>query len=64
MTRLGDSGKTTEQIINESCVLLGINITGKDIYAQSKSLLSNMDNHDRETVKQEILLHKQASTNS
>lgn len=64
MTRLGDSGKTTEQIIKESCVLLGINITGKDVYAQSKSLLANMDNHDRETVKQEILLHKQASTNS
>jgi hypothetical protein len=64
MTRLGDSGKTTEQIINESCVLLGINITGKDVYAQSKSLLSNMDNHDREIVKQEILLHRQASTNS
>lgn len=64
MTRLGDSGKTTEQIINESCVLLGINITGKDVYAQSKSLLANMDNHDRETVKQEILLHRQASTNS
>jgi hypothetical protein len=64
MTRLGDGGKTTDQIIKESCVLLGINITGKDVYAQSKSLLSNMDNHDREIVKQEILLHKQASTNS
>ena len=64
MTRLGDSGKTTDQIIKESCVLLGINITGKDVYAQSKSLLSNMDNHDREIVKQEILLHRQASTNS
>lgn len=64
MTRLGDGGKTTDQIIKESCVLLGINITGKDVYAQSKSLLSNMDNHDREIVKQEILLHRQASTNS
>jgi len=64
MTRLGDSGKTTEQIIEQSCILLGINITGKDVYAQSKSLLANMDNHDRETVKQEILLHRQASTNS
>lgn len=63
-TRLGDSGKTTEQIIQESCVLLGININGKDVYAQSKSLLANMDNHDREIVKQEILLHRQASTNS
>jgi len=63
-TRLGDSGKTTEQIIEQSCILLGINITGKDVYAQSKSLLVNMDNHDRETVKQEILLHRQASTNS
>jgi hypothetical protein len=63
-TRLGDSGKTTEQIIEQSCILLGINITGKDVYAQSKSLLENMNNFDRETVKQEILLHRQASTNS
>ena len=63
-TRLGDSGKTTEQIIEESCVLLGININGKDVYAQSKSLLENMNNFDRETVKKEILLHKQVSTNS
>ena len=64
MTRLGDSGKNTDQIIKESCVLLSINITGKDVYAQSKSLLANMDKHDREIVKQEILLHRQASTNS
>jgi len=63
-TRLGDSGKTTEQIIMDSCVLLGININGRDVYAQSKSLLENMNNFDRETVKQEILLHKQVSTNS
>ena len=63
-TRLGDSGKTTEQIIEESCMLLGININGKDVYAQSKSLLENMNNFDRETVKKEILLHKQVSTNS
>lgn len=62
--RLGDSGKTTDQIIKESCVLLGINITGKDIYAQSKGLLENMNNFDRETARQELLLHKQVSTNS
>jgi len=64
ITKLRDNGKSTDQIIEEACVLLGINITGKDVYAQSKSLLSNMDNHDREIVKQEILLHRQASTNS
>jgi hypothetical protein len=63
-TRLGDSGKTTEQIIEESCMLLGININGKDVYAQSKSLLENMNNFDRETVKYEISLHRLASTNS
>lgn len=63
-TRLGDSGKTTEQIISESCALLGINVAGRDVYTQSKSLLENMNNFDRETVKQELLLHKQASTNS
>ena len=64
ITKLKDYGKSTDQIIEEASVLLGINITGKDVYAQSKSLLSNMDNHDREIVKQEILLHRQASTNS
>lgn len=63
-TRLGDSGKTTEQIIIDSCVLLGINVNGRDVYAQSKSLLENMNNFDREIVKQEIVLHKQVSTNS
>jgi len=63
-TKLGDSGKTTEQIIKDSCVLLGININGRDVYAQSKSLLENMNNFDRETVKQELLLHKTVSTNS
>lgn len=62
--KIGDSGKTTEQIITDSCVLLGIDINGRDVYAQSKILLKNMDNFDRETVKQEILLHKQVSTNS
>jgi hypothetical protein len=63
-TRLGDSGKTIEQIIEGSCVLLGINVTGRDVYAQSKSLLENMNNFDRETVKYEISLHRLASTSS
>ena len=63
-TRLGDSGKTIEQIIEGSCVLLGININGRDVYAQSKSLLENMNTFDRETVKYEISLHRLASTNS
>jgi len=63
-TRLGDSGKTTEQIIENSCILLSISTNGKDVYAQSKSLLENMNNFDRETVKYEISLHRLASTNS
>ena len=64
MTRLRDSGKTTDQIIEQACKLLGINITAKDVYEQSKSLLDSMNEHDRNIVKQEILLHIQASTNS
>ena len=64
MTRLGDSGKTTDQIIEQACKLLGINITAKDVYEQSKSLLDSMNEHDRNIVKQEIFLHIQASTNS
>jgi hypothetical protein len=63
-TRLGDSGKTTEQIIEDSCILLGINVNGRDVYAQSKSLLENMNTFDRETVRTEISLHTQANTNS
>jgi hypothetical protein len=61
-SKLGNSGKTTEQIIKEACELLSISIDYKDVYAQSKSLLSNMNENDREIVKQELDLHNEVNT--
>ena len=60
--KLSDANKTTEQLITDSCELLQINIQNKDIYSQSKSLLANMTDHDRETVKRELDLHNQVNT--
>lgn len=60
--KLGNSRKTTEQIIKEACELLSITVDYKDVYAQSKSLLSNMNENDREIVKQELDLHNQVNT--
>jgi hypothetical protein len=61
-TKINDSGKNAIQIIKESCEKLGINIAGKDVYAQSESLLRNMNDNDREIVKQELSLHQQVNT--
>jgi len=63
-TRLGDSGKTSEKIIEESCVLLGITVAGKNVYTQSKQLLDNLNKHDRDVVKQELELNRTVNTNS
>jgi hypothetical protein len=60
--KLGNSRKTTEQIIKEACVLLSISVDYKDVYAQSKSLLSNMNENDREIVKRELDLHNEVNT--
>lgn len=60
--KLKDSGKTTSEIINRACELLSISVDNKDIYARSKSLLKNMTDHDRNTVKLELDLHNQVNT--
>lgn len=60
--KLSDANKTTEQIIDSACDLLQIDILNKDIYARSKSLLKNMTDHDRDTVKLELDLHNQVNT--
>lgn len=61
-SKLGNSRKTTEQIIKEACELLSISVDYKDVYAQSKSLLSNMNENDREIVKRELDLHNEVNT--
>jgi hypothetical protein len=55
-------GRGTADVIKKSCEQLGINITGRDVYGQSQSLLENMNNFDRETVKLELENHQRAST--
>lgn len=60
--KLSDSGKTTEQIIKEACELLSISVDYKDVYAQSKSLLFNMNENDREIIKRELDLHNEVNT--
>ena len=60
--KISDSEKTIEQIITDACSLLNIDVDNKDVYAKSKSLLANMTEYDRETIKKELDLHNQVNT--
>ena len=53
---------TAEQIINKACVQLSINTTNRTIYAQSESLLNNMNKHDRDEIARALDLNESAST--
>ena len=55
-------GSGTADVIKKSCEQLGINITGRDVYGQSQSLLKNMNDFDRETVRLELQNHQRANT--
>ena len=55
-------GRGTADVIKKSCEQLGINITGRDVYGQSQSLLKNMNDYDRETVRLELENHQRANT--
>lgn len=53
---------TTEQIIEKSCVQLGIITANRTISALSGSLLRNMNQHDRDTIAQQLDLNESADT--
>ena len=53
---------TVEQIIQKSCVQLGITTANRTISALSKSLLSNMNQHDRDTIASQLDLNESADT--
>jgi hypothetical protein len=55
-------GRGTADVIKKSCEQLDINITGRDVYGQSQSLLKNMNDFDRETVRLELENHQRANT--
>lgn len=61
-TTVSFKGLSTEQIITLACETLKININNKDVYAKSKSLLSNLNNHDRDLVKIQIDANQQIDT--
>jgi len=55
-------GRSVAEVIKKSCEQLNINITGRDVYGQSKALLENMTNFDRDSIKLELENHQRANT--
>lgn len=53
---------TAEQIIEKSCVQLGITTANRTISALSGSLLRNMNQHDRDTIASQLDLNESADT--
>ena len=53
---------TSEQIIEKSCEQLGITTANRTISALSGSLLRNMNQHDRDTIAQQLDLNESADT--
>ena len=58
----GFDSLTAEQIINKACVQLSINTTNRTVYAQSESLLNNMNKHDRDEIARALDLNQSANT--
>lgn len=61
-TTVSFTGKNTEEIIILACDTLQINKKTKNINALSKTLLENMNRHDRETIKTQLNLNQQIDT--
>ena len=53
---------SAEQIIEKSCVQLGITTANRTVSALSGSLLRNMNQHDRDTIAQQLDLNESADT--
>jgi len=58
----GFDSLTVEQIIKKACEQLSINTTNRTVYAQSESLLNNMNKHDRDEIARKLDLNQSAST--
>ena len=56
------TGSVSEDIIKKACELLGLTTANRDVYAQSKSLLENMTQHDRDSVQSELNLYNDVNT--
>ncbi len=53
---------TAEQIITKACEQLSITTANRTIYAQSESLLNNMNQHDRDEISRALDLNESANT--
>lgn len=61
-SKVKNSGRTAEQVITDSCILLAINTVGRNVYTLSKILLKNMNDHDRDLVAIELSKHTDTNT--
>ena len=52
----------TEQIITQASLDLGLTISGKDIYSQSRQLLNDLNAEDKRTIQEELNLAKDINT--
>ncbi len=60
--KINDSGKTVAMIIKEACEKLALSTAGMDVYGQSEILLANLNNYDKEIIRQELAVHQQVNT--
>ena len=65
-SQLAYAGFITEtvakDIIKKACQLLNLTVANRDVYAQSKSLLENMNQYDRDTVQNELNRYNDVNT--
>ena len=54
--------KTTEQIITKACEQLKILVSNRSIYNQSRELLDNMNNFDKQQIANELDLNESSNT--
>ena len=58
----GYDALTVEQQITKSCEQLGLVTANRTIFSQSESLLSNMNQHDRDEVARALDLNESSNT--
>jgi hypothetical protein len=56
------TGTISADIIKRACQLLNLTVANRDVYAQSRSLLENMNQYDRDTVQSELNLYNDVNT--
>jgi hypothetical protein len=56
------AGSVSVDIIKKACQLLSLTTANRDVYAQSRSLLENMTQYDRDSVQRELNLYNDVNT--